>query len=147
MFVESELTSLLVSFIAKLMCLSQLRVFCNENRIRQTYCKPSVSINVVLSSVTITVCVYCIWCHAGGNAAVSQSSSGEMTSESLLWTYVVQLSAILRAIHGHGLACRVMDPTKILLTDKTRLVFSAVQVKFLIFLLFTPRREIIAIQF
>ncbi len=42
--------------------------------------------------------------------------------ESLLWTYVVQLTSALRTIHAHGLACRVLDPTKILLTDKTRSV-------------------------
>ncbi|XP_053564457.1 PAN2-PAN3 deadenylation complex subunit PAN3 isoform X2 [Bombina bombina] len=41
--------------------------------------------------------------------------------ESLIWAYVVQLSSALRTIHTAGLACRVMDPTKILITGKTRL--------------------------
>ena len=40
--------------------------------------------------------------------------------EALIWSYIVQLSSVLRTIHAHGLACRVMDPTKILLLDKTR---------------------------
>jgi len=40
--------------------------------------------------------------------------------EALIWSYIVQLSSVLRTIHAHGLACRVMDPTKILLMDKTR---------------------------
>ena len=40
--------------------------------------------------------------------------------ENLIWFYVVQLSAALRSIHNNGLACRVLDPTKVLLTDKTR---------------------------
>ncbi|XP_075707788.1 PAN2-PAN3 deadenylation complex subunit PAN3 isoform X2 [Rhinoderma darwinii] len=41
--------------------------------------------------------------------------------ESLIWAYIVQLSSALRTIHTGGLACRVMDPTKILITGKTRL--------------------------
>ncbi|XP_074940348.1 PAN2-PAN3 deadenylation complex subunit PAN3 isoform X1 [Phalacrocorax aristotelis] len=41
--------------------------------------------------------------------------------ESLIWAYIVQLSSALRTIHTAGLACRVMDPTKILVTGKTRL--------------------------
>ncbi|XP_048453885.1 PAN2-PAN3 deadenylation complex subunit pan3 [Rhincodon typus] len=41
--------------------------------------------------------------------------------ESLIWAYIVQLSSALRTIHTAGLACRVMDPTKILITGKTRL--------------------------
>uniref|UniRef100_A0A8D0GKP9 PAN2-PAN3 deadenylation complex subunit PAN3 n=1 Tax=Sphenodon punctatus TaxID=8508 RepID=A0A8D0GKP9_SPHPU len=40
--------------------------------------------------------------------------------ESLIWAYIVQLSSALRTIHTAGLACRVMDPTKILVTGKTR---------------------------
>ena len=42
--------------------------------------------------------------------------------ESLIWAYIVQLTSSLRTIHAHGLACRVMDPTKILLTDKSRYI-------------------------
>ncbi|XP_030056199.1 PAN2-PAN3 deadenylation complex subunit PAN3 isoform X2 [Microcaecilia unicolor] len=41
--------------------------------------------------------------------------------ESLIWAYIVQLSSALRTTHTAGLACRVMDPTKILITGKTRL--------------------------
>ncbi|XP_064413912.1 PAN2-PAN3 deadenylation complex subunit PAN3 isoform X1 [Latimeria chalumnae] len=41
--------------------------------------------------------------------------------ESLIWAYIVQLSSALRTIHTAGLACRAMDPTKILITGKTRL--------------------------
>uniref|UniRef100_A0A672RVJ2 PAN2-PAN3 deadenylation complex subunit PAN3 n=1 Tax=Sinocyclocheilus grahami TaxID=75366 RepID=A0A672RVJ2_SINGR len=41
--------------------------------------------------------------------------------ESLIWAYIVQLSSALRTIHTAGLACRVMDPSKILITGKTRL--------------------------
>ncbi|XP_072260688.1 PAN2-PAN3 deadenylation complex subunit PAN3 isoform X2 [Pyxicephalus adspersus] len=41
--------------------------------------------------------------------------------ESLIWAYIVQLSSALRTIHTAGLACRILDPTKILITGKTRL--------------------------
>lgn len=36
--------------------------------------------------------------------------------ENLLWHYVIQISAALRLIHSQGLAFRVLDPTKILIT-------------------------------
>ena len=36
--------------------------------------------------------------------------------EALIWGYVIQLSGVLRQIHAAGLACRVLDPTKILVT-------------------------------
>nr|XP_036859838.1 PAN2-PAN3 deadenylation complex subunit PAN3 isoform X5 [Manis javanica] len=48
--------------------------------------------------------------------------------ESLIWAYIVQLSSALRTIHTTGLACRVMDPTKILVTGKTRLRVNCVGV-------------------
>ncbi|TNN88870.1 PAB-dependent poly(A)-specific ribonuclease subunit PAN3 [Liparis tanakae] len=48
--------------------------------------------------------------------------------ESLIWAYIVQLSSALRTIHTAGLACRVMDPSKILITGKTRLRLNCVGV-------------------
>ncbi|KAG8136841.1 hypothetical protein E2320_005413, partial [Naja naja] len=48
--------------------------------------------------------------------------------ESLIWAYIVQLSSALRTIHTAGLACQVMDPTKILVTGKTRLRVNCVGV-------------------
>ncbi|XP_038055526.1 PAN2-PAN3 deadenylation complex subunit pan3-like isoform X2 [Patiria miniata] len=56
--------------------------------------------------------------HTGVNGP--QQRTG-LLPESLIWTYVVQLSSALRTIHAAGLACRVMDPTKILVTGKSRL--------------------------
>lgn len=47
--------------------------------------------------------------------------SAGLLPEGLIWTYIVQLSSALRAIHTAGLACRVMDPTKILILGKSRL--------------------------
>ncbi|XP_063062438.1 PAN2-PAN3 deadenylation complex subunit PAN3 isoform X2 [Engraulis encrasicolus] len=48
--------------------------------------------------------------------------------ESLIWAYIVQLSSALRTIHTAGLACRIMDPSKILITGKTRLRVNCVGV-------------------
>ncbi|XP_029313407.1 PAN2-PAN3 deadenylation complex subunit PAN3 isoform X2 [Cottoperca gobio] len=48
--------------------------------------------------------------------------------ESLIWAYIVQLSSALRTIHTAGLACRVMDPSKIVITGKTRLRVNCVGV-------------------
>lgn len=41
--------------------------------------------------------------------------------ESLIWAYIVQLSSVLRTIHAAGLACRAFEPSKILITGKSRL--------------------------
>lgn len=41
--------------------------------------------------------------------------------ESMIWGYIVQLSSVLRSIHAAGLACRAFDPSKILITGKSRL--------------------------
>lgn len=42
--------------------------------------------------------------------------------ESLIWTYVVQLSSALRSIHAAGMAARTMDPSKILVVGKSKYV-------------------------
>lgn len=43
-----------------------------------------------------------------------------MLPENLLWAYIVQLSSVIRTIHTTGMAVRVLDPTKILVTSRTR---------------------------
>ena len=51
---------------------------------------------------------------AGG--AESRQHAG-LLPESLIWTYVVQLSSAIRTVHAAGLACRVLgDPSKIIIT-------------------------------
>ncbi|VDK47440.1 unnamed protein product [Anisakis simplex] len=45
--------------------------------------------------------------------------------ESLIWTYIVQLSSALRAIHSSGMAARTVDPSKIILFSKTKLMLSS----------------------
>ncbi|KAF9168571.1 PAB-dependent poly(A)-specific ribonuclease subunit 3 [Actinomortierella ambigua] len=41
--------------------------------------------------------------------------------ERLLWSYLIQLTSALKSIHSTGLAARLIDPTKILVTGKNRL--------------------------
>merc|ERR1719367_834424 len=52
------------------------------------------------------------------------SSSGGLLPESVIWNYVIQLTSALRHIHTAGLACRTLDPTKILVINKTRLLLN-----------------------
>ncbi|VDO37296.1 unnamed protein product [Onchocerca flexuosa] len=48
---------------------------------------------------------------------------GQVVQESLMWSYIVQLSSALRAIHSAGMAARTVDPSKIIVFDKTKQVF------------------------
>ena len=45
---------------------------------------------------------------------------GSAVPEPVLWSYMVQIANALRTIHGNGLAARVVEPSKILLTGKMR---------------------------
>lgn len=45
--------------------------------------------------------------------------------ERVLWAYISQITSVVKAIHSHGLACRTMDPNKILLTGKNRIRFGS----------------------
>ncbi|KAL1955075.1 hypothetical protein VTO42DRAFT_9064 [Malbranchea cinnamomea] len=53
------------------------------------------------------------------------SSGGTHIPEQVLWSYVVQIASALKAIHSVGLAARVIDPSKILLTGKNRIRLNA----------------------
>lgn len=53
---------------------------------------------------------------------------GPLLQERLVWSYVVQCAAILRAIHGSHLACRAMQPTHILRTPGGRVRINCVGV-------------------
>ncbi|XP_030756046.1 PAN2-PAN3 deadenylation complex subunit Pan3 [Sitophilus oryzae] len=48
--------------------------------------------------------------------------------EPLIWSYIIQLTSALRLIHSSALACRSLDPTKIILTSKNRLRLSCLGV-------------------
>ncbi|XP_023016315.1 poly(A) specific ribonuclease subunit PAN3 [Leptinotarsa decemlineata] len=44
--------------------------------------------------------------------------------EPLIWNYIIQLTSALRIIHTAGLACRSLDPTKIIINSRNRLRLS-----------------------
>ena len=52
-------------------------------------------------------------------------SGSAAIAEDVLWSYIVQLAAAIKQIHGAGLAVRCMDPGKIILTDKNRVRLAA----------------------
>lgn len=56
-----------------------------------------------------------------------RATTGTLLPENEIWSVIIQLSAGLRAIHQAGLACRTLDPTKIIITGK-RLRFSCVAI-------------------
>jgi len=45
--------------------------------------------------------------------------------EQVLWGYIVQIASALKAIHGVGLAARLITPSKVLLTSKNRIRLNA----------------------
>ena len=51
----------------------------------------------------------------------SLDPKSELISESLLWNYIIQLTAGLRSIHLSGLACRAVDPSKITISGRSRI--------------------------
>lgn len=50
------------------------------------------------------------------------NQGGGILPEAVLWSYISQLCSALKAIHNSGLACRVVDASKILITGKNRCV-------------------------
>ncbi|KAI5817266.1 hypothetical protein BZA77DRAFT_310204 [Pyronema omphalodes] len=46
--------------------------------------------------------------------------------ENVIWSYIVQLASALKTIHGTGLAARVLDLSKVLLTSKMRIRLNCV---------------------
>lgn len=56
------------------------------------------------------------------NSQLQQSNGGNprLIPETTIWSYVTQLASALKAVHGSGLAARVIDPKKILITGKNR---------------------------
>ncbi|KAL0851699.1 hypothetical protein ABMA28_000025 [Loxostege sticticalis] len=49
------------------------------------------------------------------NAMLRAVACGALLPEAVLWSLLVQLTAALRAIHSAGLACRSLDPTKVVM--------------------------------
>ncbi|KAF9429611.1 PAB-dependent poly(A)-specific ribonuclease subunit 3 [Podila epigama] len=52
---------------------------------------------------------------------VGAKSADPVIHERILWSYLIQLTSALKKIHSAGLAARLIDPTKILVTSKNRL--------------------------
>jgi PAB-dependent poly(A)-specific ribonuclease subunit 3 len=48
--------------------------------------------------------------------------------ESLLWSYIIQMTAALRAIHNQGLACRVIHASKVVVTGRSRIMLGSTSV-------------------
>ncbi|KAI9808130.1 MAG: PAB-dependent poly(A)-specific ribonuclease subunit 3 [Sarcosagium campestre] len=63
--------------------------------------------------------------HFGPGARITGRSAGPHIPEPIIWGYIVQIASALKTIHGIGLAARLIDPSKILLTDKSRIRLNA----------------------
>ncbi|KAK5938234.1 PAB-dependent poly(A)-specific ribonuclease subunit 3 [Knufia obscura] len=56
----------------------------------------------------------------GHGRHVRGRSSIDQVSETVLWSYVTQLASALKTVHNSGLAARVLDTSKVLVTGKNR---------------------------
>lgn len=45
--------------------------------------------------------------------------------EPLLWSYIIQITSALRAVHANGIACRIVHPSKVLITGRNRIRLSS----------------------
>ncbi|GFR66446.1 PAB-dependent poly(A)-specific ribonuclease subunit PAN3, partial [Elysia marginata] len=61
-----------------------------------------------------------------GKGSGNSRHMNNLLPESLIWSYVVQLSSALRAIHAANLAARSLDPTRIIVTGKGRIRINCV---------------------
>ena len=62
--------------------------------------------------------------HIGHGRQVRGRSSIDQVSEIVLWSYVTQLASALKVIHNSGLAARVLDTSKVLVSGKNRIRLS-----------------------
>lgn len=63
--------------------------------------------------------------HLGSSGRYQARQAGTHIPEQILWSYVTQIASALKAIHSVGLAARVIDPSKVLLTSKNRIRLNA----------------------
>lgn len=59
--------------------------------------------------------------HFGGGSRYSNRHNMPAITEQVMWSYVVQIAGALKAIHEVGLAAKVIDPTKVILTSENRI--------------------------
>ncbi|KIJ18269.1 hypothetical protein PAXINDRAFT_161688 [Paxillus involutus ATCC 200175] len=64
--------------------------------------------------------------------------------ETTLWSYIIQIASAIRATHEVGLAVRMVDPTKILMTGKNRLRISSCGIVDV--LMYDTRQDIAIVQ-
>ncbi|XP_050683906.1 PAN2-PAN3 deadenylation complex subunit PAN3 isoform X5 [Leptidea sinapis] len=50
------------------------------------------------------------------NAMLRAVACGTLLPEAVIWSILVQLTAAIRTVHTAGLACRTLDPTKVVMT-------------------------------
>ncbi|EED21333.1 poly(A)-binding protein-dependent poly(A) ribonuclease, putative [Talaromyces stipitatus ATCC 10500] len=62
--------------------------------------------------------------HLGAGNRYTTRSNAHIP-EQIMWSYVTQIASALKAIHSSGLAARVIDASKILLTGKNRIRLNA----------------------
>jgi len=43
-----------------------------------------------------------------------------MVNEDTLWSFIIQVSSAIKAVHSAGKACRMLDLTKILVTSRNK---------------------------
>ncbi|EPB86185.1 hypothetical protein HMPREF1544_06997 [Mucor circinelloides 1006PhL] len=78
--------------------------------------------------------IYSTYFTAQGQAALynsqHQQSNGNprLIPETTIWSYISQIASALKAVHGSGLAARVIDPKKILITGKNRIRLSGASI-------------------
>ncbi|CAO0790012.1 unnamed protein product [Mucor circinelloides] len=78
--------------------------------------------------------IYSTYFTAQGQAALynsqHQQSNGNprLVPETTIWSYISQIASALKAVHGSGLAARVIDPKKILITGKNRIRLSGASI-------------------
>ena len=62
--------------------------------------------------------------HIKAKAAVFQNgrlqTGTQIVPERTIWSYVIQIAGAIKAVHDAGLAVRMIDVTKVLLTGKNR---------------------------
>lgn len=51
---------------------------------------------------------------------------GPPIAEPLLWTYIIQISSVLRAVHAANLAVRVLEPSKVLVQGRSKILVSSI---------------------
>lgn len=62
--------------------------------------------------------------HIGGGNRFQNRHNAHIP-EQVLWSYITQIANALKAIHSNGLAARIIEPSKILLTAKNRVRLNA----------------------